>query len=232
MIELPEDWMTIGVLDIERKQYELLAYLQKVERKFNNLELYPYFSDLMRHYKNTIIIKDNKNAYREGFPKQLIDINLEDTTLKYESLVIDEGWMFEIDFLIDFALEELKEKIIVGKFIYDEVEKCTDLLPMGIIHSENDKGYFIIHDDTIDVYEYELVKVLLGVKTGGLKTKLVRSYPKGYLLSYESIRLDLIEGSNIINPSIFIIDCPIKYPVEKTLLPIAKRMLVKKLTQQ
>lgn len=231
MIKLDENWMTIGVLDLERKQYELLAYLQKVERKFDKLELYPYYTDLIKHYRNLTTIRDNKQIFKNGFPKELVDISLEGFTLKYEDLVIDSGWLKEIDYLVEFAIQEFKDKIIIGKFIYDEVERCTDLIEIGPVHFNNDKGYFILTNEDIDVYEFEIVRMLDGLETKGLKTRLVRSYPSEFLLSYESIRLDLVDGSQIENPSTFIIDCPIKYPVEETLLPISKKILLKKFFQ-
>lgn len=231
MIKLENDWMTRGILDIEYKQYELLAYLQNVEKKFDKLKLYPYFSDLISHYDDLIKYKETKDLYRDSFPKELIEINLENTTLTYKDLVPDADYIKEIDKLVDFALPELRRKISHGKFIFDEVEKCIDILEIGMVHFNNTQGFFILHDDTIDVYEYELGSFLQLDGARGLKTKLIRSYPKGYHLTYESIRLDLVDGSNIINPSTFIIDSPIKYPTEETLLPITKRLLVRKLSQ-
>jgi hypothetical protein len=231
MIKLNDDWMTEGTLDIEYKQYELLAYLQKVEKKFDDLKLYPYFSDIMSHYKGFITYKKNKITLRDAFPKKLVDINLSDTKLKFEDLVEDATYMTQIDQLVDFSLVELRKKISLGKFIYDEVERCVDVLEMGVVQFNSDKGFFIIHDDTIDVYEYELSQLLNTQSSNFLRTKLIRSYPKGLHISYESIRMDLVEGSPFKTPSTFIIDSAIKYPVEETLLPITKRLLVKKLSQ-
>jgi len=231
MIKLDDNWMTNGILDVEYKQYELLAYLQKVEKKFDNLELYPYFSDLIHHYDGLIKYKENKQIFRDNFPKELVEINLKNTTLTYEDLVIDDKYILGIDKLVDFSLTNLRKKISLGKLIYDEVEKCIDILEIGTTLFSNNKGFFIIHDETIDVYQYELGALIQLNGEKGLTTKLIRSYPKGFHMSYESIRLDLVDGSNIINPSTFIIDSPIKYPVEETLLPITKRLLVKKLSQ-
>jgi len=231
MIALDKDWMTKGILDIEYKQYELLAYLQKVENKFDNLKLYPYFTDLISHYDGLIKYKETKQLHRESFPKKLIEINLTNTTLTYEDLIIDGEYMLELDKLVDYSIVQMRKKISLGKFIFDEVERCIDILEMGVIHFNNNCGFFIIHGDTIDVYEYELGNFLQLDGAKGLKTKLVRCYPKGFHMTYESIRTDLVDGSKLINPSTFIIDSPIKYPIEETLLPITKRLLVKKLSQ-
>jgi len=231
MVKLDDDWMTRGILDMEYKQYELLAYLQKVENKFDELKVYPYFSDLIHHYDGLTKYQKTKQLMNDSFPKVLIDINLRDTTLTYEDLILDSDYILELDKLVDFSLQELKKKITHGKFVYDEVEKCVDILEIGVIHFNSNRGFFIIHDENIDVYEYELGELIQLDGAKGLRTKLIRSYPKGFHLSYETIRTDLVNGSNIKNPSTFIIDNAIKYPIEETLLPITKRLLVKKLSQ-
>lgn len=230
MIKLDVDWITTGILDIEYKQYELLAYLQKVEKNFDELKLYPYFSDIMNHYELLINYKLNKDELNRNFPKKLIDISLSETKLMYEDLVPDSKYMKELDDLIDFSLVEFRKKISHGKFIYDEVERCIDILEMGIIHYNNNKGFFILDGETIDVYEYELGGIF-GINRRALKTRLIRTYPSQFNITYESIRLDLLDGCKFSTPSTFIIDSPIKYPIEETLLPITKRLLVKKLRQ-
>lgn len=231
MIKLSEDWLTSGVLDMEYKQYELLAYLQKVEKKFDDLKLYPYFSDIMGHYEDLINYKENKDLLQKGFPKKLVEISLSETKLKYEDLVLDGKYLIELDNLVNFALTELRKKISLGKFIFDEVERCIDILELGIVHYTSENGFFIIHDETIDVYEYQLGTFYKSNGSKALRTKLIRSYPKGFHLTYESIRMDLLNSTTLVNPSTFIIDSPIRYPIEETLLPITKRLLVKKLSQ-
>jgi len=211
MMKLHNDWIINGVLDIEYKQYELLTYLQKIEKKFDNLKLYPYFSDLTKHYVDLLEYKKTK--------KKLIK------KIIYENLTINDGYILNIDNLIDFSLIELRKKINLGKFIYDEVEKCVDIVGIGPTSVVNDKGYFIIHDETIDVYGYELNPL------NHIKTKIIRSYPNDYHFSYENIRMDLICDSQIINPPTFLIDTPIKYPIKETLIPITKILLVKELSQ-
>ena len=46
VFKLNPEWMLKDPLDIEYNKYTLLDYLQKCERNFNNLQLYPDFVEL------------------------------------------------------------------------------------------------------------------------------------------------------------------------------------------
>ena len=59
MKALNKDWITENSLDFEYKKYVLLAYLQSVEKEFEVQRLYPALSDLVEHYRNVILIKEN-----------------------------------------------------------------------------------------------------------------------------------------------------------------------------
>ena len=48
-IGLPRDWVCRPALDLELKQYLLLAYLQRVNARFAELKLYPYLDELLGH---------------------------------------------------------------------------------------------------------------------------------------------------------------------------------------
>ena len=52
MENLKDNWLTEGLIDFEYKKYQLLGYLQKVKDSFNRVELYPFLSDLVFHYRN------------------------------------------------------------------------------------------------------------------------------------------------------------------------------------
>jgi len=231
MVTLDKDWLTEGLFDYEYKKYVLLAYIQKVEKRFDNMRLYPYFSDLLNHYNNIIEIRDNKRHLEDMFPKTLIGVQSRDPKLIYEDIIIDSPEMELLGKVIDFAIPEMEKVVVMGKFIYDEVERCIEIIDLGVTPINRNNGYFIISSSNMDVYSYEFVRHRKPLNTTTLKTKLVRTYPTDLGITPHSIRLDLIESSELNNPSTFIIDTPIVYPINETLLPVTKRLLVKKLLQ-
>ena len=57
MSKLSKDWLTEQHIDLELKQYVLLAYLQEVKESYKAAKIYPYLGDLIEHYKNLLLIK-------------------------------------------------------------------------------------------------------------------------------------------------------------------------------
>lgn len=62
MKTLSETWFTEGYIDFELKRYTLLAYLQEVNKYFNQHKLYPQLADLIFHYNNLVSFRENKKV--------------------------------------------------------------------------------------------------------------------------------------------------------------------------
>ena len=77
MKTLSETWFTEGYIDFELKKYTLLAYLNEVNKYFNENKLYPQLADIIFHYNNIVSFRENKKFLQEHFPKQLTDINIQ-----------------------------------------------------------------------------------------------------------------------------------------------------------
>ncbi|MBK6835034.1 MAG: hypothetical protein IPG89_12470 [Bacteroidetes bacterium] len=58
MGKLSKDWLTEQHIDLELKQYVLLAYLQEVKESYRATKIYPYLGELIEHYKNLLLIKN------------------------------------------------------------------------------------------------------------------------------------------------------------------------------
>ena len=51
-IVLELDWIISEPIDFEYKQYQLLGYLQKIDKEFDEFKLYPAFKELSLHLAN------------------------------------------------------------------------------------------------------------------------------------------------------------------------------------
>ena len=60
MKTLSETWFADGFIDFELKKYTLLAYLQEVNKYFNQAKLYPQLADVIFHYNNLVAFRENK----------------------------------------------------------------------------------------------------------------------------------------------------------------------------
>jgi hypothetical protein len=61
-----------------------------------------------------------------------------------------------------------------------------------------------------------------------MKTYYIDEWRRSMAHTYENIKYDLIKNNNnISNPAVYSIETELTFPIEETLLPIAKRRLVK-----
>src|SRR5438477_13200044 len=103
MKKLSETWFAEGRIDFELKKYVLLAYLQEVNKYFNENKLYPQLADIIFHYHNIVAFRENKKYLQEHFPKKLSGVQLEQLQLLYEQMIEDNELMQELEDIIQFA---------------------------------------------------------------------------------------------------------------------------------
>src|ERR1700704_5663488 len=111
MKTLLETWFAEGFIDFELKKYTLLAYLQEVDRYFNENKLYPQLADVIFHYNNIVAFRENKKFLQEQFPKKLTGIQLQKLQLLYEQMIEDDDMMAELEDIINFSAGKLQKTI-------------------------------------------------------------------------------------------------------------------------
>jgi hypothetical protein len=232
MKELNKNWLTEGLMDFEYKKYLLLAYLKDVKENFNDRKLYPYLSDLLFHYKNLLSIKENKKLLRENFPKQISKADFEKLEVIYDELINDDKVMQDIEEILMYSLPKLKEHLVEGKDIYDFVEEQLTISSVGVSPLYPDEGYLLIYkpgSSETQVYEYQLtIFQNADEKYRGIHTHFLETISKSIFMTFEAMKVDLIRKyKKMPNPATYLVDSRVDYPFQETLLPIAKRLLVK-----
>ena len=144
MKTLSETWFAEGYIDFELKKYTLLAYLQEVNKYFDENKLYPQLADIVFHYNNLIAFRENKKFLQEHFPKKLSIIQLEKLQLLYEQMIQDDELMQELEDIIHYSAGKMKGAIHSGKEIYEFVEEKININPVGIIPLDTQEGYFFL----------------------------------------------------------------------------------------
>lgn len=235
MEELNKNWITEGLIDFEYKKYLLLAYLQQVHHHFTDHKLYPYLSDLMRHHNNLIEIKKQKDALQNFFPKQLSKADFKTFELLYEKVVNDDSTMQEMEIILEYAISKIKEEWKVGKEIYDNIENQISISPVGISPLKNDFGYLMIytqHHKEINVYSYQVSIYENSYEAfRAIRTEFVANFPKSITNTFETIKIQLLRKyKEIVNPATFLVEVSKNYPIQETVLPIAKRSLIQYLS--
>ncbi|MDP9229319.1 MAG: hypothetical protein M3O67_01445 [Bacteroidota bacterium] len=232
MKQLSETWFAEGYIDFELKKYTLLAYLQEINSYFNENKLYPQLADLIFHYNNIVAFRENKKYLQEHFPKKISGVQLQKLQLLYEQMIEDDELMQELESIIYYSSDKMKAAIANGAGIYEFVEEKLNIVPVGIIPLDNNEGYFFLSNGpqrTTSVYQYRLSFFEKhNEKYRSIKTSYIDMWRRGIINTYEQIKLELIRNrTELPNPAVYSIEATLQFPVEETLLPIAKRSLVR-----
>jgi hypothetical protein len=232
MNTLSETWFAEGYIDFELKKYTLLAYLQEVNKYFNQNKLYPQLADIIFHYNNIVAFRENKKFLQEHFPKQLTDVNMQKLQVMYERMIEDDELMQELEEIIHYSANTIKGTIQTGAEIYEFVEAKLSIEPVGLIPLDVNEGYLFIKDGNYDatvVYQYRLtIFEKHDEKYRGIRTEFVQKWNRSVSNSPENIKHELIRNRKVLpNPAVYNIETELAYPLDETLLPIAKRCFVK-----
>lgn len=236
MKTLSETWFADGYIDFELKKYTLLAYLKEITKYFNENKLYPQLADVIFHYNNIIAFRENKKYLQEQFPKKLNGVQLQKLQLLYEQMIEDDELMQELEDIIHYAAGEMQQTISSGTEIYEFVEDKITITPVGLIPLEQNEGYFFLNESSKQtrVYQYRLsIFEKHDEKFRSMKTEYVDSWQRSFVNTYENIKRELIKSRNELpNPAVYSIEINLDFPVDETLLPIAKRRFVRYISTQ
>ena len=229
---LSDNWITTNHIDFEYKKYILLAYLQHVNDCFEETKLYPALSELVKHYRNLVALRDQKNSLYNSFPEKLNSADLQNFKLVYEKLSTDDRLMAELESIINFSIPQFEQHLAEGKKIYDFIESKLNIYPIGIVPLHTDAGYLLLKNgdknETV-VFEYQIT--IFDQPTEryrAIGVQYVNSFEKTLRNTYENIKGDLLHyNKNLPNPATYVIESELTLPFEDTLLPLAKRTLVK-----
>lgn len=231
MKDLSPNWLTEGLLDPEYKRYQLLAWLQQVEQQFAQVKLYPWFNDLLFHYRNLQQVRQNHQLIYEQFPKELTRADFARLKLVYTQLIEDDSFMRSLEEIISFSLPQLQRWVNEGRDIYNFVEENVSISPVGLTAINKDEGYFFLlaHPfSQTDIYRYQIT-IFEGPEDRYRAINVVHleTQPKSRLQTFESLKVELIRRQQSLpNPATWLVEARVAAPRNETLLPVVKRRLV------
>jgi hypothetical protein len=234
MEQLQPDWLTSGLLDTEYKQYILLAWLQKVKQEFRHTRLYPALAQLIEQHRSLYQLaaqRDELDAQRRGDVEAL---DFQEMRLVYKQFQGNAQLDQYIDALLEFALPRLKTSIEEGKDIYEIVEEHIIFEPVGLMPLWKNEGYLFLYDEPrneVTTYRYQRGWVESDEeRLTHLAFERVDQFSKSLTMSFEQAKLNLIRRfSQWPNPATFIARSTLAFPLQETLLPVAKRRLLREL---
>jgi len=232
MKKLPIDWFTHGRLDAEYQQYVVLAYIQAVQQNFLADKLCPDLPDLRQHYDAGIRFAQGKDMLNAAFPKRATSISGPPPRIEYKSSVPDDAFMAELDAIMDFALPRFDALLTEGQQRWADILTTLTLAPIGLMPLRPEEGYLLLQnasESDTQVFHFS-VTLYTEQEPGGrlVHFRFVESVRKSTITTFESIKLDLIRRHrHLPNPATFMLESRRPYPVQETLLPIARQLLAR-----
>jgi hypothetical protein len=112
------------------------------------------------------------------------------------------------------------------------VEDKINITPVGLIPLDTQEGYFFLSSGNVKstrVYQYRLsIFEKHDEKYRSIKTAFIDNWVRSISSTYEQIKSELIRHrKDLPNPAVYSIETELSFPLEETLLPVAKRSLVK-----
>lgn len=232
MATLSNNWLTEKYIDFEYKKYILLAFLQDVDKDFDMQKLYPSLRELITHYRQLVTLKEKKDEMYKGFPQSAESIDTENMRIVYQKMVEDMEIMHQLESIVDFSIPRFQKYLAEGRKIYDAIESQLNIFPVGVVPLHAKEGYIFIRDgknaDT-SVFEYDITLFEESdAKYRGIHTQYVKTREMDLGVSYLYMKMELLkEKQEMPNPATYVIESNWVVPLEETLLPIAKRSLLK-----
>ena len=232
MTNLHKNWLTEGVFDFEYKKYVLLAYLQHINKEFDLNRLHPHLPELRVHFDTCNSIRANKTQIKTSFPKNLTGLDLQTWQLKYEETLQDDPYMEDLNYILDFAIPRFEKSINQGTERFTEVAENLTISPVGIVPLRLQEGYLLfLHtfQPMVSVFYYQ-VALYDELKERILKTRFLETVRIGIGYSVSQIKVDLTKkDKSLPNPATYIIESKYDYPLQETLLPVAKKLILKEI---
>ena len=207
-------WFLHEHLDIEYQTYRLLAYLQFVEKQFLQIKLYPYLSELIKHYE----FVDNISTKMEEIKKRInTELNNEITEYIYE--------------ISDIIKNNTKKAIEQGINLFNTILTSMEYEVIGIIPEYNQEGYIIASYEQVnylDIMRFHISSITDYDKFYMTNIEYLEGLGNISMLNRapEFIKRHILEKyKDLPNPIVIYVKASYYVPLHETLIPIMRRVL-------
>ena len=233
--KLKENWVTDYPLDFEYNQYVLLAYLHEAQKSFRKVELQPVIEDLAEQKDKLRQLKVDTYRMQKSFPAKPSALDFKSGKIIYKSTVKKEEYILHIEKTLEFALPKIKETYKEGKEVYKFAASQCFLEPIGMLPLNVKEGYLFISPETnteASLYYYNLGLYETGASNvPSLHVRYMENIRKARVETWEYVKRRLIKRfRHMPNPATYLFHANIKFPLESTILPLARESLLRFIT--
>ena len=151
----------------------------------------------------------------------------------YRQIIGDDQLMQVIEDIINFSLPHFKNCLNEGAEIYEKIAQHIVIEPVGISPLFNQEGYLLVCNSQtkIHIYRYKITVFKRAEENyRGINTEYLEVVEKNLVNTFEHIKSQLIKKNRSFpNPATFMAYSKLQCPLNETMLPITKRLLVQHL---
>ena len=231
--QLDPEWIYQDPIDFEHKKYKLLAYLQKCDKRFEELKIYPDFVELSLHLANLqSISKENTMLTTKKKFKSCDDEILFKELIPKKLPKLDDADQIEIDKTVKYSGQKIYEAFNIAKSIWTIAHDAISVhIRKNKERLEDGLGFIYLRrktDEKLLVWEYEIKKDVDDDISNKAYLNLIFSGD-----SDEKTFSDIIEEHSTWNKTDYFKDVPVfevkssqDFPFEETFIPLMKRQLM------
>ncbi len=147
-------------------------------------------------------------------------------------MFFDDETMSQLEEIVQYAIPQFKSHIEEGKSIYDFLESEMSLEPVGISPLYQKEGYLMLSQEEskdILIYRYKISLFQNSIdRFKGIMLQFIKNVRQSLVNTVEQIKLSLIkEYKELPNPATYRIHSKYQIPIQESLIPISKRLLLK-----
>lgn len=224
--------------DAEHARYRILGALQRVRQAFSRTIIYPYLAELIKLHGTLQTVIQRSEDLRNALPGTIKQVDLESKQVIYERPDLSQDQMAQVEERIRWALPHIQAAIEEGRTIFEFVEDHLYLEEVGVVPSYVQEGYLIVPDveaKALHILQYQLTLFTNAEERfRSLKTTHVKTVPQPLIhRSPQSVKLELVEERRELpNPATYAFGTDLEFPYAATVLPVAKRKLMRYLYRQ
>jgi hypothetical protein len=128
----------------------------------------------------------------------------------------------------------MREKVSFGKLLFEYVKEQIRIEPVGISPIDKTEGYLFFYNKdsrNVEIYKYNSSPVKrLKNDSDEIKISFIAKMNVTLVYTVEQIKRELLKiYKELPNPATFLIQAEIDIPHRETLIPVAKKLLIRKI---
>ena len=222
-------WLFKPLFEYEYKSYQIMAFEQFLQNKFEGMQLYPYLHSVNYFLKNISIFEKSELQIKENFPLSIKGIDLENEELIYQALASDHQ-LDEFHSILQLAKSKLFRCKAQGEELLQKASRNIQISPIGLVDSSMAGGYLFfrkLRETRVYSYEFRLIKThnerYKEVKTVYLNQEKTSTYT-----DYTDIKIRYVKSKKAkYGINAYLVETNTEFPHFETVMPVVKDYLIR-----